>query len=196
MMSEEDRHQMMKQRAERKAKVTQDTGRTLKAGRRELVLFEPDPNDMLTCMTAAVSYVRILWRHTHIKVDKFRVTLTHIYLPCLLSILPLKPSVRKKTHKKKQREFFHPSYVHTHTYIHLSFLSSTYAFQSFRSGRSWSEPSRTTVNPTLPSLTVTLREAGRAKELTLTLSACFPQLLIALLTLQNYSQSFVIYRLR
>ncbi|XP_063843661.1 vitamin D3 receptor B-like [Scylla paramamosain] len=55
VMSEEDRHQMMRQRAERKAKAAEQdtTRRTLKAGRRELVPFEPDPNTMLSYMSAA-----------------------------------------------------------------------------------------------------------------------------------------------
>lgn len=57
MMSEEDRAQMMKHRAEKKAKMADDTGRSrsLKDGKRELLPFEPDQDTMLEHMTATVS---------------------------------------------------------------------------------------------------------------------------------------------
>ncbi|XP_071521137.1 uncharacterized protein [Panulirus ornatus] len=52
VMSEEDRAQMMKQRAEKKAKMDDNNRRGFKEGKRELVPFEPDPATMLDHMTA------------------------------------------------------------------------------------------------------------------------------------------------
>lgn len=58
VMSEEDRQELMRQRAVRKANAAQDSSRrTLKAGRRELVPFEPDPSAMLMHMTSVVGWM-------------------------------------------------------------------------------------------------------------------------------------------
>lgn len=54
MMSEEDRAQLMKQRAERKAKQGDDGKKGLKDGKRELVPYEPDMATMLNYMTEQV----------------------------------------------------------------------------------------------------------------------------------------------
>ncbi|XP_042860472.1 inactive histone-lysine N-methyltransferase 2E-like isoform X2 [Penaeus japonicus] len=51
VMSEEDRAQLMKQRAERKAKQGDDGKKGLKDGKRELVPYEPDMATMLNYMT-------------------------------------------------------------------------------------------------------------------------------------------------
>ncbi|XP_069974888.1 uncharacterized protein [Penaeus vannamei] len=51
VMSEEDRAQLMKQRAERRAKQGEDSKKGLKEGKRELLPYEPDMATMLNYMT-------------------------------------------------------------------------------------------------------------------------------------------------
>ncbi|KAK8747683.1 hypothetical protein OTU49_016531, partial [Cherax quadricarinatus] len=54
VMSEEDRAQMMKQRAEKRAKLSDEANRRgLKDGKRELIPYEPDPDTILEHMTVA-----------------------------------------------------------------------------------------------------------------------------------------------